>query len=386
MSNRKTIQINPELFSMSPKKKGRPLTPKNKGGKKTPMLRPNSLKKKLIQRVKEHKLKEGPYNTTGMTSIHTPSINEGDNYIEEFSDSIQYLSQLSNQSKEASKRVRSKSTTLKNYDSSAFTTPHVEVDLPEELRTVPPVPYIPENEPAIQLSAPSTRPGDVPYGCLKGGSKPTFKSWTKTQKHHSPIQQSAPSLNLSSIDTMANHEPSSLREQKLVDLKNRLKQKSHVYSDNVVSETIPMIATPLISTLSHNPFPPQPITSNESNVAGSRQKSSEVVNITEPAVPKKTKTTTKRTYTLGKNTKKRSVGILIKDRKTRKRVLDAHRGLKRKPITDVKQHLRDQGLIKAGSKAPNDILRKMYESSMLSGDIVNQDSGVLMHNFLNDHD
>ena len=147
-----------------------------------------------------------------------------------------------------------------------------------------------------------------------------------------------------------------------------------------------MIATPLISTLSHNPFPPQPITSHESNVTGSRQKSSEVVNITEPAVPKKTKTTTKRTYTLGKNTKKRFVGILIKDRKTRKRVLDAHRGLKRKPITDVKQHLRDQGLIKAGSKAPNDILRKMYESSMLSGDIVNQDSGVLMHNFLNDHD
>jgi len=48
--------------------------------------------------------------------------------------------------------------------------------------------------------------------------------------------------------------------------------------------------------------------------------------------------------------------------------------------------LRDHGLIKAGSKAPNDIMRKMYESSMLSGDVTNQDNEILMHNFLNEND
>ena len=79
-------------------------------------------------------------------------------------------------------------------------------------------------------------------------------------------------------------------------------------------------------------------------------------------------------------------GTIIKDRKTRKKVIDAQKELKRKNITDVKQHLRDHGLIKAGSKAPNDIMRKMYECSMLSGDITNQDSDVLMHNFLNENE
>ena len=46
MSTKKTIQINPDLFSMSPKKRGRQSTPNIKTPKKQPPIRPNSLKKK----------------------------------------------------------------------------------------------------------------------------------------------------------------------------------------------------------------------------------------------------------------------------------------------------------------------------------------------------
>ena len=37
-------------------------------------------------------------------------------------------------------------------------------------------------------------------------------------------------------------------------------------------------------------------------------------------------------------------------------------------------------------KAPNDILRKIYESSMLTGEINNQDSDVLAYNMINNVD
>jgi repressor of nif and glnA expression len=102
------------------------------------------------------------------------------------------------------------------------------------------------------------------------------------------------------------------------------------------------------------------------------------------AIKKITNRTIKRKYTLGKSKIKKSVAVLVKDRNTRKNILNAQKELKKKPINDVKNYLREHNLIKIGSNAPNDIIRKMYESAMLAGEITNNNSEILFHNFSKD--
>jgi hypothetical protein len=94
------------------------------------------------------------------------------------------------------------------------------------------------------------------------------------------------------------------------------------------------------------------------------------------------KKTIRRKFTVGKSKKNNTVGILIKDKNTRKNILNAQRELRKKNINDVKIYLRKHGLLKVGSTAPNDVVRKMYEASMMTGDVHNNNQDVLLHNFM----
>uniref|UniRef100_A0A6C0ESV2 Uncharacterized protein n=1 Tax=viral metagenome TaxID=1070528 RepID=A0A6C0ESV2_9ZZZZ len=88
-----------------------------------------------------------------------------------------------------------------------------------------------------------------------------------------------------------------------------------------------------------------------------------------------------KTFKLGKNEKNRTVSVLIKNNKTRKKVEDSKTALKKTNLSTVKNYLKEKNLIKFGTSAPSKLLRDMYESSELCGGIVNENAVNLLHNF-----
>jgi len=365
MSN-KTISINPSLFSLNGSK-----TRKQKDKKTKPasiqIISPNVLKKKLLNRIKEHKQKETkPLDKKIVPNIATNITSSISEFNDEFNDSINYLQSLSkhkrlNEEKQMleTQKIKQKEElerkTIRNYHSMmtepSTQPPTVRVDFPDELFQVDVQP----------LSTPSVTTVDVPYGVLKGGVKPSYREWSKTQRSNVVTN---PNASLIISDNKLATERTA-RENRLTMLKEKLKQKELV---NQVTIDVNMEAKQPALDKHQTMEVTQPV---DADVHG-----------TVVATKHITKKTTKKKYTLGRSIAKRKVSVLIKDRGTRKKILMAQKELKRRNINDIKEYLRDHNLVKVGSNAPNDVLRKIYESAMLSGEITNSNSDTLMSNFM----
>ena len=93
--------------------------------------------------------------------------------------------------------------------------------------------------------------------------------------------------------------------------------------------------------------------------------------------------TIKKTYQLGRNKANNQLAVLIKNRDKNRKIMEEENILKRKPISEVKSYLYDKNMIRVGTNAPETVLRKMYETSILAGDITNRNPKVRLHNFTN---
>ena len=381
-SKTKTIKINPVDFQMSSKKGNAKKTSKKREG--GDIIKPNKIKKKLLERIKQHSRNTSKTDSDGGEEKQP----ESSSYKDEFYDSISYLTKLAEEKQTTSPyRKTPINKTTKKYDTQK--PPHIQVDLdlPEDLKEQPVSSTIPSSVSSISLNPPSNGVSP-PYGCLKGGSKPTFRTWNKTQKTYITNVQPAVAMPLQSTP-----QPPSTNEQRLAKLKEAFKQRHNQIAAPVTSSTeiipAPPVLTPIVTELESLPIQdvnPMPIVTPiiSSNVGGdfkALQEEQKVLSFIR--IPKKTKKTTTRKYGLGKNNKKRVIGVLIKDRQTRKKILDAQKDIRRKSLVDVKKYLNDHGLIKAGSRAPNDVVRKIYESSVMSGEITNADDEIMAHNFMN---
>ncbi len=332
MSAVKQLKINPAFFKLSGASKGKT---KSKKGRKRPSvsnsllnksLKPNDIKKKLLQRIKEHKRNNNNNSDSGNLEKSTVKT-----FQDEFKESIDYLNDVV---KKRAKKKRDKTMRKRDREQKH----EIIHSSPEENMLF--------KDHTNKIFEKSTIPNSVisppPYGCLKNGNKPTYRQYKKTLKKNKSATDVKPKLVINDKpQTMINPESNAnQRKAKLNEVREKL------------SSTF---KNPLVD-----------------------------INIPEPPKKKikKRNKTLRRKITLGKN--KNSVGILIKNKKTRRRIKRDMDVLKSTKITDIKNYLKRHNLIKIGSAAPEDVLRKMYEDSRLSGSVYNKTSEILIHNYMSD--
>ena len=85
--------------------------------------------------------------------------------------------------------------------------------------------------------------------------------------------------------------------------------------------------------------------------------------------------------TLGLNKNKNRAKIRIQGKKSRRRIKKYMRELEGESLTDIKNTLYNNCLIKCGTSTPVDVLKEMYKSSKLIGGVKNTNGDVLIHNF-----
>jgi len=393
----KTIKINPDLFKISGRKSRKSTDVKTALVK--PVISPEQLKSKLLARVKQHKIVENTSLPKTKTPVSTrvkkpPTIKDitgGD----EFSKSLNFFSELSQRKKNEPIVATNLSKTIKK--STHVGTPHVNIDLPVELMDL-----MFDNKPSTPLLNAVTptnagTPLKLNYvvdnlipGCLKNGLKPTYKS---LKRLNTPVTPSAisPQFNIEQPFVEPN-----IREDRLTKIKQKMQQQPMptVQPNDALPDILPGLESDENNLKEE--FKRSNAKRNDINallaetqvkvpLIGVPNDGEDVLSILYPIKNKKTTIrTTKRTYTVGKNKHGSSVGVLIKDAFTRKKVMVAHKELKTKPIDDVKKYLREHNLIKAGSSAPNDVLRKTYECAMFTGEVINVNEETLLHNFVNE--
>ena len=406
-NTKKTIQINPELFRLPGSAKTRKNQKKELMPMLSPMISPNNLKNKLLKRIKDHKMKETSIRTSPKASPKASKNNSRssvssdtvvNSYSDEFYGAMNYLSDLSKKQKKETERSTINNRTVKSYSSSNTNTIpsyNISLELPPELQEH----IVPDSSPSLTLNSDTK---DVPYGCLKNGSKPTYRDWIKTRKNHefpelnarppTPPKRNTPIVSLSSVltPTIIKTPTSLSREQRLEQIKQKLKKiqeqdikanpEASKLSDNLkileaISPNIELERLPEIDEILKIEI------ENTSDVSQVIKEIREK----EENVPKRyLKRTIRRKFTLGKSDKLRKVAVLLKDKQTRKNIIDVQEELKKTSMKDVRKYLRQHGIIKIGSVAPNDILRKTFETAMLAGEITNTNKETLLHNFLNE--
>ena len=188
---------------------------------------------------------------------------------------------------------------------------------------------IPSPDPPVESI--STILKDKPYGILKNGIKPTFKTWNKTQKNIP--QEQLPVQNQSYV-------PETTVE---------------ICVDHPIPIKLP-------DEIKHEPKPEIETT------------------------PKREPIIQKTPIKVGKSKKNKTVQIWIACNKTRKQRSEEHDTIKKTNLTTVKNYLKSHRLIKVGTTAPTNLLRQIYENAKSYGDVTNENKENLLYNFEKDSD
>ena len=408
------------------------------------LLRPNDVKRNLLDKLKEYQRRNEETPSSGSNiNNHNNHNNHNNNQTNQtnqdlanqFKMSTNYLEQLINKKKEGRKHNKSKQThqqmlqqppqqinqeislelppelQINPMQTQAFMQPHVQPQAFMQPQVVPQafmqpqvvpqsfmqpqvVPHAvmqPQSfvQPQVVPQASAYNPivlKDVPYGCLRGGNKPTYRTYHRgireenatTHNHNHTLKRSLFSQNATNPIIATNPEDPMIleRQRKLREI-----QENHQAQ----------IANNNNNNNNNND-------NNNNNNNNNDNNDNPDANVNDPNEPNedqcqaptqirnKIKQTITKKYKLGKTPGGNVVGVLIKNNDTRRRVQEEHGVLRRESIVEIRKYLHARGLIKVGSDAPPDVLRNIYESAKLTGEISNTNKHVMLHNFMKAED
>jgi hypothetical protein len=404
----KTIKVNPIFLSGG----GSASSSKNKTRKEKPtgvsLNQSNSIKKKLIARIKNFQ--------QNSNKVAEPSANQPLN--DAFGDSVQFLDNLA-RDKEETKREK-KNTSLKKKQMNGNNI-HIATELPPELdwNTIMPKiiqaqaqqPQVQAQQPQVQqlVSAPLApaptqwqAPPPPSYGNLKKGTKPTYRTWLRTTQKQKPAPKQTINI-LEDMGTTIETEPIGTAQPSLGTAQPSLgtsqpslgtaqtslgpaslgpaslgKDTLKIINESTAFEPTAFEPTALEPTA----FVLEPTAPGPAALAPVPGPAAPIAYV--PSLkPKRKRVTRTLKYKLGKHANG-TVSVLIKNSQTRRKVQTEQALLKQKSILDIKNHLRGNNLLKVGSNAPSDVLRHLYEQSILAGQIENKAKDTLIHNFFNE--
>lgn len=252
-------------------------------------------------------------------------------------------------------------------------------------------PTIPQQHPQHTPKINIDKKIEPPYGCLKGGKKPTYSQYNKTVKK--PLISLIDTDNLIKI---TNKETPIMRLSDDKERENPDKQRPNKEVETALQEmnTIINLRKEKLQKLKESLQNKQDMEKigGDGSVSGSGSGSgsgSDGIDNNKPfSLRQRFKRyklrTIKRKYKLGKQPDKQKISVLIKNNATRKKIHNDILLLHKTPLIEVKKYLKERGMLKVGSMSPEYVLREMYKNCMLSGDIHNISDDVLIHNYMND--
>ena len=362
MSERKVITINPELFKTNggTRKKRAENEQKDIRVRSQPNERNKTTKGRILKYIREQQDKNYKNLFEKTDEIPLPKQSDLAIFNKGFDDSVNYLASLTEQHKHKSKQNQ----TLKQYPvqtqsllyepaiSNHLFDENVSIDMPEIFNG--PINPIPVFGPLIQSNQPN-------YGCLKNGKLPTYRTWkNQTQKKTGGLTMSElmnpVKTNGGSFNQKTHSEPNGGSfNQKTTILDEIAKTKQEKANKALEARALHKMADKVKQT--HEKHKTKYL---------------------------KQKKTLRRTHYVGKSKIFPKVSVLVSNKTIRNNVSTKTQLLKQTPIHDVKQFLIKKGFIKVGSIAPNDVLRKMYESvSLICGEVHNHNSDNFLYNYFN---
>jgi hypothetical protein len=364
MSEKKTIQINPELFRFSTNKTrkrtktdGEPKPIRVKG-----QARPVSnktAKRRLLKYIRQQQEK----NYQQMIEGKPLASSENGEFESDFENSLKYLASVAEKNKQSVKHNQ----TLRHFppsESLLFRQNNHNADAGVEND------YVETELPDLFDDDTEPEPAGPKYGCLKNGRLPTYRMWKNQTQKTTP----RPASNTHTFYTLSSpFQQSPVSQPSMVE--------NYLASSSVRDE--PM-------TIESAPLPPASNVSSFVRDKMEELKRQREIRERREKVPinlfrnRKQKKTTRRTFRVGKSKHYSQVAVLVSNKTLRKQVSTKIQLLKQVPIEDVRKTLVKKGLIRVGSSAPNDVLRKMFEStSLICGEVQNHNTENLLFNYLN---